>query len=391
MRLELMARGSLAITWSLLATAAATAQTIDPTDPVGAPGLPGLGPLPCERIALCNTGVSLTNGEAYAGNGRLWQTDFNGGQLRLVDTKNDCNVLATCPIPPGSPSENAYDGEFVYHYNFATGLIYQIDPDTCAIVSSCDAPGDDFAEGLTYDGEFFWKGDSTTLYKFTYAAGNCQIVDSCPNPPGEAADGLAMCGNLLNMLAYSGIIYQIDPVTCDVVGACQLNVGAAGNGVASDGVSDLFVDQPDFIDVVNVDCGGELRGTPDRLPRRHRGRCLLARLLHGDGQRPGRRPAGDARGLRATAGGHDDARPAGGRQPGELRLRLDQRRPRCVRRDLHGDRRRRATAVEQLRRDDHRRARRDRPPPTAGRASPTRRASRAACTPPVARSPPTRT
>ncbi len=195
----------------------------------------------------------VINGEAYAGSGLLWQTDFDSQTIRLIDT-SDCGVVQTCSVPSGAPSENAFDGQYVYHYNFGTGLLYKIDPSDCTIPAQCNPPGDDLAEGLTFDGEFFWKGDSTTLFKIS-GPPSCSIISSCPNPAGDSADGLGVCGNFLIMLGYSGTLYQIDRGTCEVVSSCALNAGSDGNGLTTDGVSSPFVDQPGFIDVVNVDCG----------------------------------------------------------------------------------------------------------------------------------------
>ena len=160
--------------------------------------------------------------------------------------------LARSPGEP-LPAKTTLLNGVLYHYDFGTGALYGIDTDTCAVVSTCDPPGDDLAEGLTNDGTFLWKGDSTTLYKFDPAT--CEIVATCPNPAGDSADGLSMCGSFLIMLGYSGVIYQIDPETCEVVSSCNLNAGPAGNGIASDRSSRLFVDQPDNIDVVDLDCG----------------------------------------------------------------------------------------------------------------------------------------
>jgi hypothetical protein len=230
-----------------------TAQQQDPADPIGAIGVPetGLG-VNCVRVPLCPN-AALINGEAYAGNNRLWQTDFNADVIKLVDVSNNCTVLQTCPAPGGlSPSENTLLGSTLYHYDFGTGLMYGINTANCAVVSTCNPPGDDFAEGLTNDGTFLWRGDSTTLYKFDPA--NCQVVATCPNPPGDSADGLSMCGQFLLMLGYSGRVYQIDPTTCRVVSSCILNQGAAGNGIASDRISRLFADQPTNIDQLDLDC-----------------------------------------------------------------------------------------------------------------------------------------
>lgn len=224
----------------------------DPTDPIGAVGTPTEGGIVCERVGICPT-IANSNGDAWAGNGLIWITDFNAQQLRLVDTNNGCNVIRSCQAPGGgSPSENTLIGNTLYHYDFGAQLIFRIDATTCALLGFCNPPGDDLAEGLTNDGQYLWKGDSQALYKFDPLT--CQVVQTCPNPPGDSADGLAMCGNYLLMLGYSGQLYQIDPNTCTIVAQCALNQGAAGNGLASDRVDRLFVDLPSNLDRVNLAC-----------------------------------------------------------------------------------------------------------------------------------------
>lgn len=260
-------RASMFLAFAFLAPPLLAQQPQDPnepSDPLGAVGLPAPGRegVDCVRVPLCPNGAVI-NGEAYAGNQKLWQSDFNAQLLKLVDVSSNCQVLTTCPTPGAiSPSENTLLNGILYHYDFGTGLLYGINPSTCAVVSTCNPPGDDFAEGLTNDGTFLWKGDSTTLYKFNPT--NCQIVSSCPNPTGDSADGLSFCGTYLVMLGYSGRIYQIDPTTCQVVSSCLLNQGAAGNGITSDRISKLFVDQSANIDQVDLGCNVQF-GFPNFL------------------------------------------------------------------------------------------------------------------------------
>jgi hypothetical protein len=194
-------------------------QTQDPMDPVGAIGAPALEEgIGCNRIGICPT-VANSNGEAWAGNGQVWVTDFNAQQLRLVDTANGCSVIRSCPAPGGgSPSENSLIGNTLYHYDFALGIVFRIDATTCQLQGFCNPPGDDLAEGLTNDGQALWKGDSQALYKFDPLT--CQVLQVCPNPPGDSADGLTMCGKYLVMLGYSGRVYQIEPNTCTIVASC---------------------------------------------------------------------------------------------------------------------------------------------------------------------------
>ena len=244
----------------------ARAQEEDPCDPPGAPRIvaPGEGTLVCNRVSVCSRDASqLINGEAAVAEGLFWQTDFLDRRLRLFDRTDDlCRVVMAIDVPPGAPSENAYDGEFVYHYNFDTGLIYVYDATTGELVNQCDAPGDDQAEGLTFDGEMLWKGDGERLRRFQILQnGQCVVDRIFNNPPGEAADGLAFCGDFLLMLAYSGLLYQIDPNNGRVLGICRLNDGPQSNGLAADGNLRVAADQPTSIDLIELDCG-EVFGGP---------------------------------------------------------------------------------------------------------------------------------
>ncbi|MHC4504107.1 MAG: hypothetical protein ACYTFI_12435 [Planctomycetota bacterium] len=236
---------------------ARSSEADPPTDPVRGSASFGQALPECERIAICQGTPGVANGQAFTSDGLIWQTDFSNARINLVDSNNDCAVVAQCPVPGGAPSENAFDGTFVHHYNFSTGLLYQIDPQDCQIVATCDPPGDDLAEGLTWDGEALWKGDSSTLYRISTPAQGCQVLGSCPNPAGTAADGLATCGDLNVMLGYDGTLYQIDPATCEAVGACSLNDGSAGDGITSDNLppfASLFADQPGFVDLLGAFC-----------------------------------------------------------------------------------------------------------------------------------------
>lgn len=246
----------------------------DPMDPAGAPGIGLLTPIApyegrggggtilCTRSEVCSRdGLNSINGEAAIADGLFWQTDFNDRRLRLFDSRDGCRVIKAISVPGGGPSENAFDGQYVYHYNFSTGLIYVYDPDTCELVNQCDAPGDDIGEGMTFDGEYLWKGDSSRLYRFEVLQdGTCNVVDSFPYPDNDAADGLGYCDGLLIMLGYSGLIYQIDPTTRQVVGMCRLNNGNRGNGVTADGNLRVAVDQPTSIDLLEIKCGEPLSG-----------------------------------------------------------------------------------------------------------------------------------
>lgn len=230
-------------------------------DPQGAIGSPGRRPTldaVCTRINVCSSASRVLNGEAWVGGDQLWQTEIITNTLQLFDL-NTCQIIRQCPAPGGSyPSELTLLNGTLYHYDFGTGLLYAIDPPTCLVMATCDPPGDDLAEGLTSDGTYLYRGDSEFIYKFlppSDAGGDCRQVSVCPNPAGDSADGLTTCNGQIIMLGYSGTAYRIDFNTCSVVGACQLNLGAEGNGLTSDHVGRLWTDHVNGnLDAVDVGC-----------------------------------------------------------------------------------------------------------------------------------------
>ena len=227
------------------------------TDPAGAPGTTPQLPntVSCNRVPVC-TDTQIYNGEAFAGPGLIWRTNFVASTLELYDV-NTCQVIKRCPAPGAvAPSELTLLNGILYHYDFGTGLLYGIDPNTCQVVYTCNPPGDDLGEGLTNDGTALWKGDSQNLYRFIpSASAGCQVVKVCPNPAGDSADGLSFCGEHLIMLGYSGNLYEIDPASCTVLGLCPLNAGASGNGITSDRTAILYVDDvAPKLDRVDVGC-----------------------------------------------------------------------------------------------------------------------------------------
>ena len=248
----------LSLTAVFAASATAPVAASDPSDPQNAIGLVGSPAAVCARVNVCTAG-GLANGEAFAGPGLLWRTNFTANTLELVDLANACAVIKSCPAPGAvSPSELTLLNGILYHYDFGTGLIYAIDPNTCQVLASCDPPGNDLAEGLTNDGEALWRSDSVELIKFTppSASGSgCQVLARCPLPPGDSADGLTMCQGNLIMLGYSGTVYSIDPNTCAVTGSCALNAGASGNGLTSNRINAIFADDDSgALDQIDVGC-----------------------------------------------------------------------------------------------------------------------------------------
>jgi len=246
--------GLAAWTWR---PAMAEVDPADPPDAVGSALAPDrtLAVTDCTHAQTCPIGY-FVNGEADAGHGFVWQTDFFLAEVDLVDVAR-CRVVDRIRVPMGAPSENAFDGRYLYHYNYHTGLIYKIDPDTHQIVAQCDAPGDDRAEGLAWDGEALWKGDSQNLLRFTPPP-DCKLLARISNPPLDSADGLGYCAGYLIMLGYSGRLYRIDPRDGTVVNACMIETGVNGNGLDTDGVSQVFADfhssGTDHLDHLGFDC-----------------------------------------------------------------------------------------------------------------------------------------
>lgn len=213
----------------------------------------------CSRVPLCLTGSRVLNGEAYVNSAKLWQTNFSTGMLELLDLTT-CQVIQRCPAPnPSAPSELAMYGGLLVEYDFGTGVLTAIDTTNCAVVWTCNPPGDDLAEGLTADGTYLYKADSRGIYRFSVDnVGTVTLAGFCANVPGDSYDGLTFCkqnGETLVALGYSGVLYQIDFNTCQVLASCQLNLGADGNGLASNFVDHVYVDNVNGnVDELNVGC-----------------------------------------------------------------------------------------------------------------------------------------
>lgn len=231
-------------------------QSSDPPSAIGLDHRRDQTNIACARVNICSS-LPVINGEAWAGNNQVWQTDFFDRVITLRDVIT-CQVVKRCVVPNLiSPSElTVWQGKLVL-YDFITGLLYFIDPDSCNVLWTCDAPGDNSAEGLTSDGVYLYKASSDGVYKFTSTPNGCVVVSVCPNPPGDSFDGLTMChGNLVG-LGYSGTLYLMNP-NCGIIGSCPLNAGARGNGLASDGIGRVFVDDISALTLDDVDVGCQI-------------------------------------------------------------------------------------------------------------------------------------
>lgn len=231
-------------------------QSSDPPSAIGLDHRRDQTNVACARVNICSS-LPVINGEAWAGNNQVWQADFFDKVLTLRDLTT-CQVIKRCVAPGGvAPSElTMYQGMLV-HYDFGTGLLYFINPDSCKVLWTCDAPGDNSAEGLTSDGVYLYKAAGDGVHKFTSTPNGCVDVGICPNPPGDSFDGLTMCqGNLVG-LGYSGMLYLMNP-NCGIIGTCPLNSGASGNGLASDGTGRVFVDDISALTLDEVDVGCQI-------------------------------------------------------------------------------------------------------------------------------------
>ena len=239
----------------------ATAASGNP-DPASAIGqssrLPALDGS-CSRVPLCVTGSRVLNGEAYVASAKLWQTNFSINMLELVDLTT-CQIVKRCPAPnPSAPSELAMYKGWLVEVDFGSGMLSAIDTSNCAVVWTCNPPGDDLAEGLAADGPYLYKADSQGIWQFSVDnTGTVTLGGFCANVPGDSYDGLTFCkqgGETLVALGYSGVMYQIDFNSCRVLASCQLNLGAEGNGLASNFVDHVYVDNVNGdVDELNVGC-----------------------------------------------------------------------------------------------------------------------------------------
>jgi hypothetical protein len=189
----------------------------------------------CSVSTVCLLPASLVHmGVAYDGLNTLWLTDSNG----VIRINLPACTSSGCAFTRPGGRGLAYDGTYLYQYFPFSGVVYKLNPNTCAVVDSCLVPGGFSEGGLASDGQYLFRVDAGTIWRFTPPP-ECNVVSSCPNPTGLPADGLATCGDFLIMLGPDDILYSIRLTTCEVEASCQMS-GSPWRSITSENGSSLF-------------------------------------------------------------------------------------------------------------------------------------------------------
>ena len=69
-------------------------------------------------------------------------------------------VIKSLATPGGSPGGLAFDGKYLWHCDFTTDLIYQLDLNG-KVIKSFSTPGGN-PSGLVFDGKYLWHCDLGT-------------------------------------------------------------------------------------------------------------------------------------------------------------------------------------------------------------------------------------
>ncbi len=123
------------------------------------------------------------------------------------------DVLKVIPAPAGNPDGLTWIGGSLYITSDATHMIYQINPEDGAVLSSFSGPGsNDALTGLTWDGTYLWSCSPPSIYKLSLPGGS--VVSTIPSPSIGSSEGLAwISSHLWNCSQSNNVVYELDPAT----------------------------------------------------------------------------------------------------------------------------------------------------------------------------------
>jgi streptogramin lyase len=220
--------------------------------------------------------------------GTLYQVIFAPTEQRNIYQLDpqDGDILAVIPYAGTSPQGLAFDGRNLWQSDIGGRMIYKLDPITGEIRDSFTAPGPENCQtiGLGWDGVNLWNADSRDPERIWEVDTLGTVLDSIL-APGDSPYGLACGAGYLwvseNNMGGTGLIYQIDPETGDIVTnfSCP-GGGGSPNGIAHDG-EDLWiaVNTDDTIYQVDDALSGQLVQHP---PTAHLSSPLVLEAVHAD-------------------------------------------------------------------------------------------------------------
>ena len=143
---------------------------------------------------------------------QLYDLIFDG--LSCIDF--NFTVIDSFLSPSSTPFGLAWDGNYLWHSDRSSNLIYQLNPTDGSVIYSFTPPISDPA-GLTWDGSNLWCSDWSggIIYKLNTAAGSIISSFASPesNPFGLAWDGT----NLWCAETFACRIYKLNPADGSVI------------------------------------------------------------------------------------------------------------------------------------------------------------------------------
>jgi hypothetical protein len=155
--------------------------------------------------------------------GSLWRQSYSddeldeGGNLRSVvgaanaesiQAMSAANVINSFACPDSHPGGLAWKDGYLFHVDYETETVYQINPSNGAVLSTIGPFSNLY--GLTWDGAHFWSTDSVadTIFKFNTSGTLIKTLSA----PGTAPCGITWDGSSLWVSDWTAdMIYQVDP------------------------------------------------------------------------------------------------------------------------------------------------------------------------------------
>jgi len=172
---------------------------------------------------------------AVQGSAAISITDSLSSKFDILVTVDGSNIVDSFSSPGSRPCGLAYDGDFLWHADQDTDLIYKINTLDGSPVSSFSSPGA-YPVGLAFDGAYLWNADieTDTLYRIDPSSG---AIISTIDTPGDVPQGLTHDGTSLwigNFDSKGSQVFKIDQSTGAILSSFE-SPGPGVSGLAWDG------------------------------------------------------------------------------------------------------------------------------------------------------------
>lgn len=124
--------------------------------------------------------LNTPTGMTFIGS-ELWVVDENTARLYVLDTATiqPRKILILPDTVHRDPTSNglAWDGDYLWHSQYAWGRIFQLDTADGSVISSF-APPDSWIMGIEYDGRYLWGVSTQTDRAFVFDLPSGTVVNS---------------------------------------------------------------------------------------------------------------------------------------------------------------------------------------------------------------------